>query len=141
MNTPSKILIVKLSAIGDVVHTLPLLEVLRNNYPETKIDWVVEKESSPIIEGHDAINRIIVSDRKSWQRRLFKPGQRSGLVKEISRASLDQNSLIININSSLKDFFKTSKVHSEISKEIASISENLDELAKLLNEKVMKVEI
>jgi len=40
--SPKSILIIKLSAIGDVVHTLPFLEVLRKNFPEALLDWVVE---------------------------------------------------------------------------------------------------
>jgi len=49
MKRPDSILIVKLSAIGDVVHTLPLLEVLRKNFPHARIDWVVEEEAGQII--------------------------------------------------------------------------------------------
>ena len=83
MNSPRSILLVKLSAIGDVVHTLPLLEVLRENYPEARIDWLVEQDSSEIIKGHRALDRVIVSRRKSWQKRLFKAGGPSGVLGEI----------------------------------------------------------
>jgi heptosyltransferase-1 len=37
------ILIVKLSAIGDVIHALPVAYALKQNYPEARITWVVEK--------------------------------------------------------------------------------------------------
>ena len=60
------ILIVKLSAIGDVVHTLPSLAALRKLYPDAHITWVIEKDSADIIEGHPYLDRIIVSRRKSW---------------------------------------------------------------------------
>lgn len=81
--SPKSILIIKLSAIGDVVHTLPFLEVLRKNFPEARLDWVVEEESSQIIEGHKGIDNIIVSRRKSWQKRLVKGRGRSAAFKEI----------------------------------------------------------
>jgi lipopolysaccharide heptosyltransferase I len=68
---PKSILIIKLSAIGDVVHTLPFLEVIRENFPNARIDWVVEEASSQIIEGHRAIDHVIVSHRTSWQKQLF----------------------------------------------------------------------
>ena len=80
---PKSILIVKLSAIGDVVHTLPLLEVLRKNFPEARIDWVVEEEASRIIDGHNDIDHVIVSHRKSWQKSLLKPGGRSSVLRDI----------------------------------------------------------
>jgi len=60
------ILIVKLSAIGDVVHTLPALATLRELYPEADITWVVEESSSDIIKNHPYLNRVIVSRRKQW---------------------------------------------------------------------------
>jgi 3-deoxy-D-manno-octulosonic-acid transferase/heptosyltransferase-1 len=82
---PRSILIVKLSAIGDVVHTLPLLEVLRKNFPGATIDWLVEEEAGRIIEGHEAIDRVIVSRRKSWQRGLLKRGSAIDSAREILR--------------------------------------------------------
>jgi heptosyltransferase-1 len=66
------ILIVKLSSIGDVVHALPFLEALRKGLPGARIDWVVEEDSSQILVGHPALNRVIVSRRKSWQQGLAK---------------------------------------------------------------------
>jgi 3-deoxy-D-manno-octulosonic-acid transferase/heptosyltransferase-1 len=77
------ILIVKLSAIGDVVHTLPLLEVLRENLPNARIDWLVEEEASEIIKGHAALNRVIVSRRKMWQKNFVGSGRTSTTLKEI----------------------------------------------------------
>ena len=71
------ILIVKLSAIGDVVHTLPLLEVLRKNLPEARIDWLVEEEAARLLEGHCALDRIIVSRRKSLAANHPRPTRRS----------------------------------------------------------------
>lgn len=68
--SPRSILIVKLSAIGDVVHSLPVLEVLRQSYPDAVIDWVVEEAAAGIVEGHPAIDRVFVSRRKTWQRAL-----------------------------------------------------------------------
>jgi len=60
------ILIVKLSAIGDVVHTLPSLAALRGCYPEAHITWVVEEASSDLISNHPDLDRIIISRRKRW---------------------------------------------------------------------------
>ena len=82
---PRSILIVKLSAIGDVVHTLPLLEALRRNFPGATIDWLVEEEAGRILEGHEAIDRVIVSRRKSWQRELLRSGRRTESMREILR--------------------------------------------------------
>ena len=66
------ILIVKLSAIGDVVHTLPSLAALRKLYPKADITWVVEEASSDIIRGHPHLDRVIISRRKRWVENLKK---------------------------------------------------------------------
>lgn len=58
-----KILIVKMSALGDVVMTLPAVSALRRKYPEAEIDWVVEPPSAGILEGNRDINRVLVSPR------------------------------------------------------------------------------
>ncbi|MCP4668524.1 MAG: lipopolysaccharide heptosyltransferase I, partial [Deltaproteobacteria bacterium] len=81
---PSSILIIKLSAIGDVVHALPLLSVLRENYPRARIDWLVEEEAAQIIEGHPDLNRVIVSRRKSWLRRFMKCAEYSNVAREVT---------------------------------------------------------
>ncbi|MEA1970613.1 MAG: glycosyltransferase family 9 protein, partial [Thermodesulfobacteriota bacterium] len=64
------ILIVKLSAIGDVIHTLPSLAALRKLYPDAHITWVIEEDSADIIEGHPCLDRVIISHRKSWLKNL-----------------------------------------------------------------------
>lgn len=61
-----KILIVKLSSIGDVVHTLPALYVLRNAYPSAKIDWLVEEEPSNILIGHPLLNEVLIVKKRGW---------------------------------------------------------------------------
>jgi len=68
MESPRRLLIIKLSAIGDVVHSLPVLEVLRNAYPDARIDWVVEEAAAGVLEGHPALDNVIVSPRKSLSR-------------------------------------------------------------------------
>ncbi|MCP4682647.1 MAG: lipopolysaccharide heptosyltransferase II [Desulfobacterales bacterium] len=85
MQNTDRILIIKLSAIGDLVHSLPFLEVIRNNFPYAKIDWVVEEEASRIILGHPAINRMIISRRKSWQKRLLKIKESPAVLRETIR--------------------------------------------------------
>jgi ADP-heptose:LPS heptosyltransferase len=60
------ILIVKMSAIGDVIHTLPALNGLRRYYPDARIDWLVEDAAADVVLGHAALDRALV-----WPRRTF----------------------------------------------------------------------
>ena len=61
---PARILIIRLSAIGDVVRTLPALSTLRREYPSAHIAWAVEDKASGILEGHPLLVEIIVFERK-----------------------------------------------------------------------------
>jgi lipopolysaccharide heptosyltransferase I len=67
---PSSILIVRLSALGDVIHVLPCLSALRRAFPGAKLGWAVEELSAPLLDGHPELDRVHVIPRKSWQREL-----------------------------------------------------------------------
>lgn len=107
IDPPRSILLVKLSAIGDVVHTLPLLEVLRQNFPEARIDWLIEEEASPMIEGHKDIDHVIVSFRKSWQKRLLSQEGRRDVVSEIRHFLSDLRSHEYDLVIDLHGLFKS----------------------------------
>lgn len=99
------ILIVKTSAIGDVTHTLPSLHALRAHYPEAHITWLVEEAAADIIKGHAALDRVLVSRRKSWVGQLKRQpfsgvvGEICGFLKELRDTEYD---LIIDFQSLLK---------------------------------------
>ena len=57
-------LIVKLGSIGDVVNTLPLVNVLKKSWPESELGWLIEPKSYPIVAGHKSVDRFIVFHRE-----------------------------------------------------------------------------
>ena len=63
-----KILIVKLGAIGDIIHTLPSLAAMRAALPDAEISWVAEKRSAEIIRGNELIDRLIEVDTRALRR-------------------------------------------------------------------------
>ncbi len=83
------ILIVKLSAIGDVVHTLPALNAIRQHYPDAHITWLVEEDAADLVQGHTALDRILISKRKRWLREMrgskfpYKMGEICLFVKKL----------------------------------------------------------
>ena len=62
-----RILIVKTSALGDIIHTFPVLDYLKDRFPDAKIDWVVEKAGAPLLEAHPHIDRVHTADTKRWR--------------------------------------------------------------------------
>jgi heptosyltransferase-1 len=66
-----RVLIVKLSSIGDIVHTLPALAALRAVMPHAEISWVVERRSSEILRDNPLVDRLIEVDTKALRRGLM----------------------------------------------------------------------
>ena len=99
------ILIVKLSAIGDVIHTLPVLNALRKYYPDANITWLVEESAADLVIGHEALDRVMVSKRKQWIKQLKTPLWKTA-VSEIFRFIRDlrdtRYDLILDLQSLLK---------------------------------------
>lgn len=61
-----KILVVKPSALGDVIHTLPAVHALHQAAPEASISWVVNTEWAPILEGINHIHDRVLFPRREW---------------------------------------------------------------------------
>ena len=58
-------LIVRLTALGDILHTLPAVAAIRAAHKKARIDWVVERKWAPVLEGSPAISEVIPFDRDS----------------------------------------------------------------------------
>ena len=63
-----KIAIVKLSSLGDIVHSMVVLQFIKKHYPESVIDWVVEKRFKGILENNPHINQIHTVDLNKVKR-------------------------------------------------------------------------
>jgi len=60
-----RFLVVRLTALGDILHTVPAVAALRAAHAGAKIDWVVERKWTPVLEGSPALNEVIPFDRRS----------------------------------------------------------------------------
>ena len=63
-----RVLFVKLSSLGDVVHTLPAAMDLMHNLPHAQLDWVVERGFAPLVQCSAAVQRVIPCDLRRWRR-------------------------------------------------------------------------
>src|SRR5262245_26826767 len=59
------ILVVRLGAMGDIVHALPAVASLKHCYPDSRITWVVEPKWAPLLEGNPSLDRIVLLERRS----------------------------------------------------------------------------
>jgi heptosyltransferase-1 len=63
-----RILIVKLSSLGDVVHTMPAVQDIRASVREAQIDWVVEKGFAPLVMRCEGVANVIPCELRRWSR-------------------------------------------------------------------------
>lgn len=66
-----KILLVKLSSLGDVVHTLPVVQDIRAALPDAQIDWVVEKSFAPLLARCPGLHRVIACEIRRWRKSFW----------------------------------------------------------------------
>jgi len=71
-----RILIVKLSSLGDVVHAMAAVQDIRRALPAARIDWVVERAFAPLVSRCEGVQRVIPVDLRSWRRRPLAPQTR-----------------------------------------------------------------
>lgn len=68
MSPPRSAAVVLLSAIGDVVHGMPVLTSLREAWPEARLDWVVERRIHPLVAPHPDVDEFLLFDRSAGAR-------------------------------------------------------------------------
>ena len=76
VTAPLRVLVVKLSSLGDVVHTLPAAMDIQANFPNAQIDWVVEPSFAPIVKACAAVHRVIACDLRHWRKNIWSQATR-----------------------------------------------------------------
>jgi heptosyltransferase-1 len=100
MNRP-RILLVKLSSMGDVLHALPTLEAVRELFPQGHLTWLVEGTYAPLLTGHPALDEVWVAPRLRPSQLLEKPN-RAALGRLLGRLRASAFDMVIDLQGLLK---------------------------------------
>ena len=104
-SVPGRICIVMMSAVGDAVHVLPVINALKRANPATRITWVLQPGGAALVRGHRSVDEIILFDRtRGW--RAF-----TEVRDELSTRRFD---LVINLQVYLKAGIVTAFTHAPI---------------------------
>lgn len=123
------ILIVKLSAIGDVIHALPVAHALKKKYPQARITWVVEKPAYELLTNNPDIDEIIVFDKPKFK-------SLSGLLTNGYQFSKELKTRKFDLAIDLQGLFKSAVV-SYVSGALKRLVYcNARELSHLVGEKI-----
>jgi heptosyltransferase I len=66
-SAPPMILVVRLGAMGDILHALPAVRALKLGYPDTELTWVVEPKWAPLLEQNPFVDRVLLLRRDSFR--------------------------------------------------------------------------
>jgi lipopolysaccharide heptosyltransferase I len=101
-SSPRRILIIKPSALGDIVHTLPILKRLRQRWPEAHIAWLVGSAFANLIDGHPLLNETLAFDRKRYSRSWRNPAALVALMRFLRGLSDRNDELVIDLQGLLR---------------------------------------
>ncbi len=80
---PRHVAIVKLSALGDVVHALPVAAAVRQAWPAVRLTWIVERRMAGVLAGHAAVDEVVEVDTRGW-RRARRAGEVAAALREMA---------------------------------------------------------
>lgn len=91
-----KVLIIRLSAMGDIVHTLPAAALLKQRLPNLELTWLVEPAGIPLLEDNPGVDRVIAFPKRKWLQQLrtvsrlgATAAEASGFVSELRKLEFD----------------------------------------------------
>lgn len=96
------ILIVKLSAMGDVVHALPAVTYLRRAAPKAEIHWAVDTRFAELLEGNPGIARVVPLPIREWKGRLGSPVTWREAIHAAGRLRGGEYDLAIDLQGNIK---------------------------------------
>lgn len=97
-----RVLIVKTSSMGDVVHALPAISDIARHMPGIEIDWLVERSFSAMPAQHRAVRRVITLQWRKWRKSLRSPETRAALKAWRAEMQREPYDLIIDLQGLVK---------------------------------------
>ncbi|MCB6182592.1 lipopolysaccharide heptosyltransferase I [Leeia sp. TBRC 13508] len=97
-----KFLIVRMSSMGDLIHTLPVITDIREHFPDAQIDWVAEEAYVELPRLHPGVNHVISIALRRWRKQLWKKSIRQEMRAFLQRLEQDRYDAIIDPQGLLK---------------------------------------
>lgn len=116
MPRQKRILILRLSAIGDTIHTLPLVNAIKKAFPDSKIGWVVEDKAEQFIKNHPNIDKCYIVPQKIWKKRGISVDNFREFKKIVKQINQDGYDIVFDTQQLLKSaiFMPFLKAHRKI---------------------------
>ncbi len=111
--SPESILIVRLGAMGDVLHAMPAVAALRAAFPKARIGWAIERRWADLLQSSDTgaqatvsgrplVDAIHVVDTRAWRKELFSASTWYGIRRTVGRLRGERYSVAIDVQGAFK---------------------------------------
>jgi len=97
-----RVLIIKLSSMGDLMHAFPALTDAAKHYPDITFDWVVDESFSEVPLWHPNVEKIITTAHRRWRKNIFKSWQNGEFSAFYKALNLGDYDVVIDLQSNLK---------------------------------------
>ncbi|WP_368860379.1 lipopolysaccharide heptosyltransferase I [Caballeronia sp. BR00000012568055] len=97
-----KILIVRVSSLGDVVHNMPAIADIRRRFPDARIDWLVEESFASLVELVDGVHRAIPFSLRRWKKHWASPANWREIGKFRRELEAEKYDLVIDCQGLVK---------------------------------------
>ncbi|HAK88692.1 MAG TPA: lipopolysaccharide heptosyltransferase II [Nitrospiraceae bacterium] len=90
--SPEKILVIKPSSLGDVVHSLPFLQAIKDGFPDAEIHWVIAKGLEGLLEDHPMVKKLKIINKDRWKdlkKIKDTASELAGISKELRHEAYD----------------------------------------------------
>jgi lipopolysaccharide heptosyltransferase I len=78
-----KVLVIRLSALGDIIHCLPAAALIKRRLPEAELTWLVEPAGAAVLAGNPVVDEVLVVPTREWRGKLSRPGEWRGVAGDI----------------------------------------------------------
>ena len=110
-----RVLIIKLTSMGDLMHALPALTDASKVYPEIQFDWIVDKSFSAVPSWHPQVSKIITTNHRTWRKQLLSSSLRRELNELKTKVNATEYDMVIDMQNNLKSavlsYFIKKEVH------------------------------
>jgi len=100
-----RVLLIKPSSLGDVLHAVPVLWAVRRRYPRARISWLVASPFAPLIENHPALDEVILFDRAEYGRVGRSPAVTADFIRFVADLRRRRFDLVIDLQGLIRSGF------------------------------------
>lgn len=97
-----RFLVIRLSSIGDIVHTLPAVAALGHTHPQAQIHWAIEERYSELLQGNPFVRRVIKLDTLGWRKDLASSDTMAAIVQSVNELRQFKYDAVIDFQGLMK---------------------------------------